>query len=115
MLDMKRKKKKQKNTQPTATYSKLMRGDAYLQEGTCHQGTKCSKVTFLDNGKVLTTGFSRYSDRQYSIWDQHDLKNPLHQEVMDSSSGVVTPYFDYDTRMVRSLALDLGSSKPNPI
>lgn len=78
-----------------------------LQEGTCHQGTKCSKVTFLDNGKVLTTGFSRYSDRQYSIWDQHDLKNPLHQEVMDSSSGVVTPYFDYDTRMVCSLVLDL--------
>lgn len=76
-----------------------------ISEGTCHQGTKCSKVTFLDNGKVLTTGFSRYSDRQYSIWDQHDLKNPLHQEVMDSSSGVVTPYFDYDTRMVCSLNL----------
>lgn len=28
---------------------------------------------------------------------------PLHQEVMDSSSGVVTPYFDYDTRIVRKL------------
>lgn len=64
-------------------------------------GTKCSKVAFLDNGKLVTTGFSRHSDRQYSIWDQHDLKSPLHQEVMDSSSGVVTPYFDYDTRMVR--------------
>lgn len=63
-------------------------------------GTKCSKVAFLDNGKLVTTGFSRHSDRQYSIWDQHDLKNSLHQEVMDSSSGVVTPYFDYDTRIV---------------
>lgn len=63
--------------------------------------TKCSKVTFLDNGKLLTTGFSRHSDRQYAIWDQHDLRKPLHQEVMDSSSGVVTPYFDFDTRMVR--------------
>lgn len=71
-----------------------------MQEGICHLGTKCSKVAFLDNGKLLTTGFSRHSDRQYSIWDQHDLKNALHQEVMDSSSGVVTPYFDYDTRMV---------------
>lgn len=69
-------------------------------------GTKCSKVAFLDNGKVVTTGFSRHSDRQYSIWDQHDLKNPLHQEVMDSSSGVVTPYFDYDTRMVSSILLN---------
>ncbi|XP_055322253.1 coronin-2B-like isoform X1 [Sitodiplosis mosellana] len=71
-----------------------------ISEGVCHMGTKCSKVAFLDNGKVVTTGFSRHSDRQYSIWDQHDLKNPLHQEVMDSSSGVVTPYFDYDTRML---------------
>lgn len=70
------------------------------QEGVCHLSTKCSKVTFLENGKVLTTGFSRHSDRQYAIWDQHDLKKPLVQEVMDSSSGVVTPYFDYDTKMV---------------
>lgn len=66
-------------------------------------GTKCSKVAFLDNGKLVTTGFSRHSDRQYSIWDQHDLKNSLHQEVMDSSSGVVTPYFDYDTRIVSAI------------
>lgn len=70
------------------------------QEGVCHLSTKCSKVTFLENGKVLTTGFSRHSDRQYAIWDQHDLKKPLVQEVMDSSSGVVTPHFDYDTKMV---------------
>lgn len=72
----------------------------YLQEGICHLGTKCSKVAFLDKGKLLTTGFSRHSDRQFSVWDQHDLKNPLQSEVMDSSSGVVTPYFDYDTRIV---------------
>lgn len=68
-------------------------------------GTKCSKVTFLDNGKVLTTGFSRYSDRQYTIWDQHDLRNPLLQENMDSSSGVVIPYFDYDTKIVSKFVL----------
>ncbi|XP_037043221.1 coronin-1C-like isoform X2 [Bradysia coprophila] len=71
-----------------------------VSEGTCHLSSKCSKVTFLDNGKVLTTGFSRHSDRQYAIWDQHDLKKPLALEVMDSSSGVVTPYFDYDTKVL---------------
>ena len=65
-------------------------------------GTKFSKVIFLDNSRVLTTGFSRYSDRQFAVWDQHDLKKPLIQEIIDSSSGVVTPYFDYDTRMVRN-------------
>lgn len=63
-------------------------------------GTKCSKSTFLENGKILTTGFSKHSDRQYAIWDQHDLKKPLAQEIIDSSSGIITPYFDYDTKMV---------------
>lgn len=63
-------------------------------------GTKCSKAVFLDNDRILTTGFSRHSDRQYAVWNQHDLKKPLVQEVIDSSSGVVTPYFDYDTKMI---------------
>ncbi|KAF9414493.1 hypothetical protein HW555_007630 [Spodoptera exigua] len=72
-----------------------------LSEGLCHTGTKASKCTFLGSqGKVLTTGFSRYSDRQYAVWDQHDLDKPLVCETIDSSSGVVFPYYDYDTNMV---------------
>ncbi|CAH2239946.1 jg3377 [Pararge aegeria aegeria] len=72
-----------------------------LSEGQCHTGTKASKCTFLGSqGKVLTTGFSRYSDRQYAVWDQHDLSKPLLCETIDSSSGVVFPYYDYDTNMV---------------
>ena len=76
------------------------RSSNVVAEGVCHQGTKCSKVVFLDNDRVLTTGFSRHSDRQFAIWNQLDLKKPLTQEVIDSSSGIVTPYFDYDTRMI---------------
>lgn len=82
------------------------RTEIVISEGVCHQGTKCSKVTFLDNDKILTTGFSKHSDRQYAIWDQHDLKKPLVQEVIDSSSGIMTPYFDYDTKMVRMNAFE---------
>lgn len=76
------------------------RSGIVVSEGICHMGTKCSKAVFLDNNRILTTGFSRHSDRQFAVWDQHDLKKPLVQEVIDSSSGVVTPYFDYDTRMI---------------
>uniref|UniRef100_A0A8W7P4G4 Coronin n=1 Tax=Anopheles coluzzii TaxID=1518534 RepID=A0A8W7P4G4_ANOCL len=76
------------------------RSGIVVSEGICHLGTKCSKAVFLDNGRILTTGFSRHSDRQYAVWDQHDLRKPLTQEVIDSSSGIVTPYYDYDTRMV---------------
>ncbi|XP_053688153.1 coronin-1A-like [Sabethes cyaneus] len=76
------------------------RSGIVVSEGVCHMGTKCSKAVFLDNNRILTTGFSRHSDRQYAVWNQHDLKKPLAQEVIDSSSGVVTPYFDYDTKMI---------------
>lgn len=52
------------------------------------------------SGRLLTTGFSRHSDRQYAIWSQHDLTAPLTCETIDSSSGVVFPYYDNDTNMV---------------
>jgi coronin-2 len=76
------------------------RNGIVVSEGTCHNGTKCSKVVFLNNDKVLTTGFSKHSDRQYAIWNQHDLKKPLVQEVIDSSSGIVQPFFDFDTKVL---------------
>ncbi|GBP19644.1 Coronin-2B [Eumeta japonica] len=77
------------------------RSGIVVSEGLCHQGTKASKCTFLGSqGRVLTTGFSRHSDRQYAVWDQHDLNKPLVCETIDSSSGVVFPYYDYDTNMV---------------
>ncbi|KOX68216.1 Coronin-2B [Melipona quadrifasciata] len=73
----------------------------HQQEGICHAGTKASKVVFLGgSGRLLTTGFSRHSDRQYAIWSQHDLNVPLTCETIDSSSGVVFPYYDNDTNMV---------------
>lgn len=72
-----------------------------LEEGLCHGGTKASKVAFLgDTGRLFTTGFSRYSDRQYAIWSQKDLSNPLRIENIDSSSGVLFPYYDHDTKVV---------------
>lgn len=72
-----------------------------LQEGICHAGSKASKVTFLGSTcRLLTTGFSRHSDRQYSLWDENDLSQPLTTDTIDSSSGVVFPFFDPDTNIV---------------
>ncbi|XP_015589488.1 coronin-2B isoform X3 [Cephus cinctus] len=77
------------------------RSGIVVSEGVCHAGTKASKVVFLGgSGRLLTTGFSRHSDRQYAIWSQHDLSMPLTCETIDSSSGIVFPYYDNDTNMV---------------
>ncbi|XP_019871388.2 coronin-2B isoform X2 [Aethina tumida] len=70
-------------------------------EGICHSGSKASKVVFLGStGKLLTTGFSRHSDRQYSVWDQNDLSKALFTDTIDSSSGIVFPFYDPDTNIV---------------
>merc|ERR1719153_1119155 len=72
-----------------------------VTQGQAHSGTKASKVIFIgDSGNLFTTGFSKYSDRQYAVWSQHDLKQPLKIETIDSSSGVLAPYYDPDTGMV---------------
>lgn len=39
-----------------------------LQECTGHLGSKASKIVFCKD-KLFTTGFSRMSERQYSVWD----------------------------------------------
>lgn len=72
-----------------------------LQEGMCHEGSKACKAVYCgDTGLVFTTGFSRFSDRQYGVWDEKNLNTPLRLDNIDSSSGVLTPFYDHDTRVV---------------
>uniref|UniRef100_A0A1A8GB22 Coronin n=1 Tax=Nothobranchius korthausae TaxID=1143690 RepID=A0A1A8GB22_9TELE len=71
-----------------------------LQEGNC-KTHKASKVLILGNTKMLlTSGTSRYNDRQIALWDQDDLSVPLLQENLDGSSGVIFPFYDPDTHML---------------
>lgn len=74
------------------------RSGIVVAQGMAHNGAKQTKVVFLNDGKVLTTGFSKHSDRQYAIWNQHDLKKPLVAADIDSSSGMLQPFFDYETK-----------------
>ncbi|XP_028661704.1 coronin-2A isoform X2 [Erpetoichthys calabaricus] len=71
-----------------------------LQETYC-KTHKATKVLFLGNMKMLiTTGTSRYNNRQVTLWDQEDLSVPLMQEDLDCSSGVLFPFYDPDTHML---------------
>ncbi|KAM8772351.1 coronin-2A isoform X2 [Acanthopagrus latus] len=62
---------------------------------------KASKVLILGNMKMLlTTGTSRWNDRQIALWDQDDLSVSLLQENLDGSSGNLFPFYDPDTHML---------------
>eukprot|EP01087_Luapelamoeba_hula_P012555 TRINITY_DN3504_c1_g1_i2.p1 TRINITY_DN3504_c1_g1~~TRINITY_DN3504_c1_g1_i2.p1 ORF type:complete len:959 (+),score=181.75 TRINITY_DN3504_c1_g1_i2:34-2910(+) len=77
------------------------RADQIVAEGPSHDGVKPSYVVWLGElDRVVTTGFSRMREREYAIWDVRDLSKPLKREVLDSSTGVVTPLYDNDARLV---------------
>jgi coronin-2 len=51
------------------------------------------QVVYLgDTGKLFTTGFSKFSDREYAVWSENDLSSPLKMESIDSSSGDASFY-----------------------
>ena len=62
---------------------------------------KASRVIWLgDTGKILTTGFSRSASRQIFVWDIANMKQPIKQEDVDNSAGVLIPHFDPDTKVL---------------
>lgn len=65
-----------------------------------HDGTKTSKVVFLKDGRLMTFGFSRMSDRQYALWDSNELSEPILMEDIDRASGVLFPFYDPDTEII---------------
>ena len=66
-----------------------------------HQGIKGSRVCWLGNSdRIATTGFSRMSDRQLFLWDAKNLKTPIKEEAIDTSSGILMPFYDNDTKLL---------------
>ncbi|WWC57752.1 uncharacterized protein I303_100287 [Kwoniella dejecticola CBS 10117] len=58
-----------------------------------HAGVKGSRIVWLgDRDRIATTGFSRMSDRQVSLWDTAGLTN-LETTSLDSSAGVIMPFY----------------------
>lgn len=72
-----------------------------LQEGAGHTGSKGSRVVWLgDKNAAVSTGFSKMSDRQYCVWNTDDLSKPVKEENIDTSSGILMPFYDEDSRVI---------------
>ncbi|XP_014373505.1 coronin-2A isoform X2 [Alligator sinensis] len=66
-----------------------------------YKSHRVNKVLFLGNmKKLLSTGTSRWNNRQIVLWDQNDLSVPLLEEDLDGSSGLLFPFYDSDTNML---------------
>ncbi|MBV99379.1 Coronin-2A, partial [Eschrichtius robustus] len=84
---------------PTA--ASILFSSGYDYKEASYKGHRASKVLFLGNlKKLLSTGTSRWNNRQMALWDQDDLSVPLAEEDLDGSSGVLFPFYDSDTNML---------------
>lgn len=70
------------------------------EEAICHEGSKATRAIYLRNGLVFTTGFSKMSERQYSLRAPSHLNDPIVMVELDTSNGVMFPLYDADTNMV---------------
>ncbi|KAM4537343.1 coronin-2B-like [Odontesthes bonariensis] len=62
---------------------------------------KANKVLYIGGLKMLlSTGSSCWNQRQIVLWDPDDLSEPLYEEDLDGSAGVLFPFYDPDTHML---------------
>lgn len=58
------------------------------------------RAIFLADGNVFTTGFSRMSERQLALWNPKNMQEPIALHEMDTSNGVLLPFYDPDTSII---------------
>ncbi|XP_055012108.1 coronin-2B-like isoform X1 [Boleophthalmus pectinirostris] len=61
---------------------------------------RASKVLFINDKMLLSTGCSPWNQRQIVLWDPEDLSEPLYEEDLDGAAGVLFPFYDPDTNML---------------
>lgn len=69
-------------------------------EGDGHEGAKPQRIIYLKNDLILTTGFSRMSERQYALRSESSLSECIVMEVLDTSNGVLFPFYDPDVNLL---------------
>ncbi|XP_063622542.1 coronin-7 [Cydia splendana] len=73
---------------------------AVLDAASSHHGIKDSRVVWLDQDRILTTGFDAARLRQIMIRDVRNLSQTQKTLELDCSTGILMPLFDPDTNML---------------
>uniref|UniRef100_A0A8C6WX44 Coronin n=1 Tax=Neogobius melanostomus TaxID=47308 RepID=A0A8C6WX44_9GOBI len=76
------------------------KGTVIAEKEKPHEGTRPVRAVFMSDGKILSTGFSRMSERQVALWDPKNFTEPLTLQELDTGSGVLLPFYDPDTSVV---------------
>lgn len=59
-----------------------------------HGGIKGARAIWCgDKPRIITTGFSKMSERQMFLWDVTQLTKPIRTVSLDSSNGIIMPFW----------------------
>jgi coronin-7 len=80
-------------------------GKTETNEVLAHEGSngKPSRILFLSDEMLLTTGFSRVKQREWKLWDCRQASpewKPLVSRQHNSNPGVLIPLFDEDAKLI---------------
>ncbi|XP_043924337.1 coronin-1C isoform X2 [Protopterus annectens] len=76
------------------------RQEIVAEKSKAHEGARPMRAIFLADGSILTTGFSRMSERQLALWNPKNMAEPVALHELDTSNGVLLPFYDADTNVV---------------
>ncbi|KAI5941027.1 Coronin-6 [Manis javanica] len=76
------------------------KGQVMTERTRPHEGARPLRAVFTADGKLLSTGFSRMSERQLALWDPNNFEEPVALQEMDTSNGVLLPFYDPDSSIV---------------
>ncbi|XP_078476291.1 coronin-1C [Lampetra planeri] len=76
------------------------KGCTIAERMTPHEGIRPMRALFTRDDLVFTTGFTRMSERQFGLWDPKKFEEPITLQELDSSNGVLIPYYDMDTNII---------------
>nr|XP_033778418.1 coronin-6 isoform X3 [Geotrypetes seraphini]XP_033778419.1 coronin-6 isoform X3 [Geotrypetes seraphini] len=65
-----------------------------------HEGMRPMRAIFTREGNIFTTGFTRMSQRELGLWDPKSFDEPIVLQEMDTSNGVLLPFYDADSNIV---------------
>ncbi|XP_007452511.1 PREDICTED: coronin-6 isoform X1 [Lipotes vexillifer] len=76
------------------------KGQVVAERARPHEGARPLRAVFTADGKLLSTGCSRMSERQLALWDPNNFEEPVALQEMDTSNGVLLPFYDPDSSIV---------------
>eukprot|EP01122_Echinamoeba_exundans_P001496 TRINITY_DN11535_c2_g1_i1.p1 TRINITY_DN11535_c2_g1~~TRINITY_DN11535_c2_g1_i1.p1 ORF type:complete len:471 (-),score=169.47 TRINITY_DN11535_c2_g1_i1:127-1482(-) len=76
------------------------RSSSVAQEREAHEGVKGGRACWLNDGKLLSVGFSKTAERRFAIWDSRNLKDAITDQGIDNAAGIIMPFFDSATNVL---------------